>query len=336
MKILVTGATGFLGRCVIAELVRRKGFEIVTTGARVSSENLPNYLAADITNRESVAKLERFEPLEVVIHAAGLAHQFGETGREKFWAVNVEGTRNIAELSVRLQASRFILISSVAVYGAQDADFDEPDKIHGGKYQEDISICRPRGFYAESKLAAERAAAEICGKNGIELIIARPATIVGEGDAGNVGRLIGAIDRGRFIWVGTGKNRKSLIYKTDAARACAALAEHKFTARHPSERIYNVTAEPKTMREIVGDIEKNLGRAAPRYSIPETPLLKILSFLGGARGSSEIKKRAETVEKWLSEDVYSGAKIAAEIGFRPETDIFEALRKQTEAYRAKK
>ena len=57
------------------------------------------------------------------------------------------------------------------------------------------------------------------------LTILRLATLYGEGDPGNVGRLMRKLDRGRFLWIGDGSNRKSLLYKGDAARACMAVAE---------------------------------------------------------------------------------------------------------------
>ena len=57
------------------------------------------------------------------------------------------------------------------------------------------------------------------------LTILRLATLYGEGDPGNVGRLMRTLDRERFLWIGNRRNRKSLLYKGDAARACMAVAE---------------------------------------------------------------------------------------------------------------
>ena len=57
------------------------------------------------------------------------------------------------------------------------------------------------------------------------LTILRLATLYGEGDPGNVGRLMRTLDRGRFLWIGDGSNRKSLLYRGDAANACMAVAE---------------------------------------------------------------------------------------------------------------
>jgi nucleoside-diphosphate-sugar epimerase len=106
-----------------------------------------------------------------------------------------------------------ILISSVSVYGPYTL----------GLYDENTP-CRPVGPYPLSKFHAELRAIEIADKSGMALTILRLATLYGEGDPGNVGRLIRSLDQGRFVWIGDGSNRKSLLYKRDAARACVAVA----------------------------------------------------------------------------------------------------------------
>jgi nucleoside-diphosphate-sugar epimerase len=63
--------------------------------------------------------LEILENVDVVVHAAGLAHQFGKSDKEDFWRINIGGTRNVAERAVKLKAGHFVLISSVAVYGIE-------------------------------------------------------------------------------------------------------------------------------------------------------------------------------------------------------------------------
>jgi len=83
----------------------------------------------------------------------------------------------------------------------------------------------PVGPYALSKYNAKLRAIEIARDSGMALTILRLATLYGEGDPGNVGRLLRTLDRGRFLWIGDGSNRKSLLHKGDAARACMAVAE---------------------------------------------------------------------------------------------------------------
>jgi nucleoside-diphosphate-sugar epimerase len=309
MKILVTGATGFLGETIVREF-SRCGADVYATGKSPASD-LPNYISADVCG--DLKSLNSLANVETIVHAAGLAHQFRGASREDFRRVNVGGTKNIAKAARRLNVKNFILISSVAVYGR--ASFENC------RFEEEAG-CQPVGVYAESKFESERAARENLG-GGINLTILRPSTIVGEDDRGNVARLIKTIERGRFFWLGAGKNLKSLVYKNDVARACAAVLDDG----RSGERIFNVTAPAVEMREIVGAIEKSLGKSVPAFSIPPKPF-QIGLKLGAKIGVKKIEKISETVEKWLSDDVFSGEKIAAELNFEIETGALEGVRRE--------
>jgi UDP-glucose 4-epimerase len=327
MRILVTGASGFLGKAIVAELLR-ENFEVYGLGSLRTREgggvDGPNFLRADITDRASLGRVESIGQVDVVIHAAGLAHQFGPTAAEKFRAVNVEGTRNVASLAARLNAVHFILISSVAVYGNSKLSTD-------GVLIEEDSACAPESVYAESKLESEKAAAETCAENSIGLTILRPATIIGENDRGNTARLIKAVDRRKFLWIGKGENRKSLIYKDDVAAACLSVLRQK-TIR---TEIFNVTAAPISMKEIVSEIALGLDRTIPKIVVPPGLLKSLFRVNEKSLKVGKIQKISGTIEKWLSDDVFSGEKIAREYGFRAATPIEEALRRQVASYRSR-
>lgn len=318
MGILVTGATGFLGRAVVEELIKN-GEEVYTTGKSAAAD-LPNYFSADISFDLKIPG--RLENIETIIHTAGLAHQFQGASKNEFRRVNVEGTKNAAKSAKDLKVKNFVLISSVAVYG--NADFRDLE------YEEDAE-CKPSGDYAESKFESEKAAFEILNGSGVKLKILRPSTIVGENDRGNVARLIKAIDQGRFYWLGTGKNLKSLVYKNDAARACAAVLKNPWNENF---EIYNITAEAVSMRSIVGQIEKTLLKSVPKVFVPAEPLRYGLR-LGTKSGVKKIEKLSETVEKWLSDDVFSGKKIKTKLNFAAETDALEGVRREAEFYKTK-
>jgi nucleoside-diphosphate-sugar epimerase len=327
MKVLITGATGFLGRAIVDESLKNN-LEVYTTAQTKQADDLPNYFPADISAAESLNKLLNLGEIDALIHAAGLAHQFKETGPEKFRKVNVEGTRNAANLAVGLKVKKFILISSVAVYGA--AKKNSPNG-----FEEDLQ-CQPRGFYAESKFEAEKAAGEICSESAIDLTILRPSTIIGENDRGNVARLIRAINKRRFVWLGSGKNLKSLVYKTDVARVCLGFLESSGEAKNNKASVYNVTAEPISMREIVEEIEKALNKRVLPIHFPAKPLQKGLNLIGRASGIKRFGKIAETFEKWLSDDVFSGEKLKREIGFQTAVRSREGIRREALHYRKQK
>lgn len=336
MKVLITGATGYVGREIVAELSGLQ-VEIIQVGGRnkPSEDSVnccaENFFAADISDYRTLEVIEKIGRVDAVIHAAGLAHQFGETEREKFEAVNVRGTKNTIDLAVKLKARQFILIGSTAVYGIKkelEKSRAQPPEIEINENAE----CRPATFYAESKLEAEKAARDICEKNRVALTILRLAPVVGEGSAGNAARLIKAIDGGRFLWVGAGENYKTLIYKRDAARACSRVLLNK----KAGTEIFNVAAAPVKMAGFVETIAKNLDRRILPIAIPARLVDSIFLLNRKFFRMKRINELEKTVEKWLSDDVYAARKIADAYGFVPRTSIETALERQVEAYKKEK
>ncbi len=320
MRILVTGAGGFIGRATVAEFLKKRHeiFCLVSPKSE-NIDDLPNILRGDVGDFGSLTEFQKLENIDTIIHATGLAHQFGKVADEEFWRVNVKGTKNMARLAVELKAKHFILISSVAVYG----------KVGKNEPIDETDVCRPQGIYARSKFEAEKAAREICEQNDMALTILRPATVIGENDRGNTARLIAAIDKRRFLWIGKGENLKSLIYKQDVARACLKVLEKK-TSR---AEIFNVTGAAVKMNFVVSEIAKNLHRKIPKLAISVPVLKKIFRVNAKTAKIEKISNLAETVEKWVSDDVFSGEKIAETYGFRAETPIAEAIRRQVEFYK---
>lgn len=322
MKVSVTGANGFIGQAIVAELFENS-HEIVAIG-RGNSVNqtfvkTKNYFRTDISSAENFAEIEQMRNVEIFIHCAGLAHQFGKVGKSDFWKTNVVGTENVANLGVKLKIKHFILISSVAVYGG---NFENKNPVN------EEFICQPKDFYAESKLESERIAKEICQRNKIALTILRPVTVIGEGDRGNFLRLISAIDRKRFVWIGNGTNQKSLIHKTDVARVCLQVLDKKTVATE----IFNISGKPLSMKEIVDEIGFGLNRKIPKVSVPTNLLQSIFSVNSRTLKLKKIQKLSETVRKWTAEDVYSAEKLKNVHGFEAKITVREAISREVNWY----
>ena len=310
--ILVTGAKGFLGRSIIAELVRD---DLTTWGTDIGARSPGysiRYRRGDIASSEGL--IDAIEGAVAVIHAAGLAHIFSPESKpiDRFNQINSLGTENVARAAVQAGVEHFVLISSVSVYGPYT----------DGVYDEETP-CAPVGRYAESKYSAELLAAEIARQAGMALTILRLATLYGEGDPGNIKRLIGSIDRGRFIWVGQGTNRKSLLYKGDAARACRLVA----LAPADGIRIFNVSGPPCTMREIVETLSAGLGKRPLPGRVPASVALGLSRMLLVMPGN-RFKGLHGTVKKWLAEDVYDTRRFEEAFGFKAEIGIEEGLRRE--------
>ncbi len=97
--------------------------------------------------------------------------------------------------------------------------------------------------------------------------------------------------------------------------------------------IFNVTAEPIRMKDIVSEIGTQLNRKIPKISIPKGILRLIFWTNEKSLRLKPVLNSSATVEKWLSEDVFSGESISRKYDFRPRTPIKEAIKKQIEAYK---
>jgi nucleoside-diphosphate-sugar epimerase len=175
------------------------------------------------------------------------------------------------------------------------------------------------------------------------LAILRLATLYGEGNPGNVGRLMRTLDRGRFLWIGDGSNRESLLYKGDAARACMAVAERPASGIN----IYNVSAPACTMREIVDGIADALGKHPFPVRVPETPALllsrhlssnlgtrsQFLAKLGHVPRLPHMAGLHQTVKKWLAEDVYDTRRFEEAYGFQTKTSLEDGLKREVDWYK---
>jgi nucleoside-diphosphate-sugar epimerase len=318
-RILLTGATGFVGSAV-ADACRKEGYPVRTSG-RSGKPALgdPEFMAADLSDPASIPPL--LEGVTTVIHSAGLAHQVGKQARDvdAFSKNNIFGTENLARAAAAAGVRHFVLLSSVSVYGAGGGDLDELTRP-----------VRPDSPYGESKAAAERRAVEICRGAGMGLTILRLATVYGEKDPGNVLRLIRSIDRGRFFWIGSGRNQKSLVHRDDVARACVACLQ----APPSGTEVYDISGPPCTMREIVDAIAEALGRKVPAWRIPESlagATARCAALVCGKDGwAGRIDK---TIRKWLEDNAYGGRRFQERFGVRPLVGLREGLQREVAWYR---
>lgn len=321
MRVLLTGATGFIGKAILDEL-QNKGFEVFPVGGP-RSRNIPTDsrpITCDVADPDDVLRLTSMRDIDAVVHAAGLAHRFTDGDPKDFVRTNVDGVRNVAQVAVKLGAKQFLLLSSVLVYG----DVKSSPTVN---VTEEFP-CLPKDIYGESKLLGEQAAQEVCEKHSLSLTILRLAPTIGEGSKGNFSKLVRAMDRRMFLWVGRGENRKSLVYVGDAGRAVETILRQK----KEGIEIFNVAAKPRKMNEIVGEIASSIGHNIPKVSLPPAFLQRVLSLIYKAPLMKWAGHANDTIRKWCSEEIYSAEKLKDEYGFTPDTDILEAVRRDVKFY----
>ena len=198
MKILLTGHTGFLGS-YLKRLLSDRGVEVVGLG-RGADSDWHFDLGSGVNDfpREE----EGTKEIDLVIHAAGLAHRVPKTEAEKqqFFNINVEGTRRLlrALKDSGHVPKRFVFISTIAVYGEpMDAGVCVPPYPGEGDLEQlDLTP------YGLSKWKAEQLVQKWCRQEGVEAIIWRLPLIVGENAPGNLGAMEKAIRKGYYFRIG--------------------------------------------------------------------------------------------------------------------------------------
>ena len=288
MKLLFTGASGFLGNHIYPLLEQK--YVITTVGLTFND----NY-RVDIS-KELPGFTERFD---IVLHAAGKAHSTPKTKEEKqaFFDVNLQGTKNLCTALEKSGVPKaFIFISTVAVYGCD----------HGESIVEDHSL---NGVtpYALSKIQAELFLQEWCSKHHVILGIIRPSLIAGPNPPGNLGSMIAGIKSDRYLSIAGGRVRKSVLMVQDIANLIPLLAE--------KGGIYNVcdTYQP-TFRELESVICKQLGKSMP-LSIPYW-LAKGIAVVGDCLGS-KAPINSLKLNKMTKSLTYSNEKAMRELGWKP-------------------
>jgi len=234
-KILLTGSSGFLGSAILAEL--NFEFEVITLSRRDCNINVDLGLEVPAFQHSFYS----------VIHAAGKAHFAPNGSVDKFHEVNVNGTANLLKgLEDSFIPKRFVLISSVAVYGIQEGD------SIGEEFP--LNASDPYGL---SKIEAEKLVLEWCHKHDVKLTVFRLPLVVGNNPPGNLGELIKSIKKGFYFNIGSGKARKSMVLVEDVAKVIVNASE--------VGGIYNLTdGYHPSIAEFSSHISIQLGKGTPR------------------------------------------------------------------------
>lgn len=304
-RIAVLGGTGFLGGAVV-NACAAMGLDVwpVARTARAATGGSGGFRRSDLLTGAGLE--EALSGADVVIHAAGLAHQHGGTTSAAMHAANVDGSRRAAEHAAAAGARRFVLVSSVSVYGGASA------------LRTETARCAPTSPYGASKLAGERVVQRVAQERGIELIVLRMATIFGAGDPGNFARLIRMLDRGLPVGVDARTVSKSVIHRRDAADACVLAA----LSSTPTTGTFNVVGGVHSLDEIVSAAAAVLGRRSPRRAIPHTAAIGFASVLRRIPGTRPF---GAAVQRLLAGEAYSGDAFGTAFRFTPRVALADGL-----------
>lgn len=315
-RVLVTGAAGCIGRHLTRRLAGL-GFAVTALVRSIAAAgHLDGLPGVDLCEGD-VADLNQIEPhlsgVDQVFHLAACVHAPPGTSEALFFRVNQDGTRNLAEAAIRQGVKVFIHFSTVAVHASSEDVIDEDGPI------------APSTPYARSKYASEQIALDINKTAGIRSTVLRLPVVYGPGDRGNVAHLIDAIRRHRYLIIGDGRNRKSMLAVENAVEAAILAAEDG----RSRQRTYIVTdARPYTQEEIAKTIAELLGDDGGFLHLPRWAALSVggladhLCLMTGYPFPISVDR----VRKLSSNTCYSGERIRRELGFNPRLTLKEGLR----------
>jgi nucleoside-diphosphate-sugar epimerase len=286
--MLFTGASGFLGENIYPILSQQ--YDIDTVGLSVKDTYTIN-LAKEIP--------VLYKQYDIVLHAAGKAHDIptSNTEEDQFFQINLQGTKNLCSALERSFLPKvLIFISTVAVYGVES----------GTMITEEYAL-QGTTPYALSKIQAEEFLKNWCSENNILLGILRPSLIAGKNPPGNLGAMIKGIKSGKYLRIGDGETKRSVLMAEDIVRIIPKVAK--------IGGIYNLCDDHHpSFYELETLITKQLGKKRP-ISIPYW-FAKCIAVIGDLAGE-RFPLNSLKLNKIVRSLTFSNEKAKRELNWQP-------------------
>ncbi len=307
-KIVITGATGFVGAAMTRALHGRDHHIVglareTSSRDRLSDLNL-DWIVADVLDPSSLEGA--FDGADFVIHAAGMLGQAG-IDESVYHQLHVEGTNHVlAEVENSAEMPKVLYVSSPGVLGPID-----------GPPADETAPYAPSNPYERSKAAAEQLV-RVYARSGLLVVIARPEFIYGPGDLHVLG-MYQTIQRGLFFYMGNGRNKCHPTYIDDAVDGMIRVLE-----QGRAGEIYHITGpRPVTFRELAETISAEIGVAPPKLAVPRG--LAMVGAIGMEAAGKVLGREmplSRTGVAFFSENRrFSWQKARDELGYQPTFDL---------------
>jgi nucleoside-diphosphate-sugar epimerase len=262
MKVLVTGGAGYFGELLSKKLLQR-GYSIRIFDVNRPTHTCPNTEVMQADIRDADAILTACEGIDVVFH--NVAQVPLAKDKKLFWSVNRDGTKNLLEACVRCAVKKVIYTSSSAVYGVPKSN-----------PVTEATLPSPIEAYGKAKLAGENLCWQYA-RNGLDVSILRPRTILGHGRLGIFQILFEWIYQGKNIPVlGDGKNTYQFLHADDLAEACIQASALK------GSDVFNCgTDRFGTMRDALEHLCACASTGSKVKSLPMWPMVAAMRLSSG-------------------------------------------------------
>ena len=309
-RILVTGATGFVGSRLLSSqdaLTRHIQFRAVTRRPlEAPFPNVEQFLISDIAEKTDWTNL--LLGVDTIVHLAARVHVMDDKASnplEEYRKANVITTLNLARQAASAGVKRFIFLSSVKVNG---------EKTDNGKPFTEESIADPVDPYGISKLEAEEGICEICKTTGMEYVLIRPPLIYGPGVKANYQKLMNLVQRRLPLPLGGIVNKRSML-------ALDNLIDFILLAvRHPkaSNQLFLLSDKVAlSTPQLIDRISLCMGYASKRLLSVPVQILRLVGFCLGQ--SAAIERLTESLE-------VSAHKAHQLLAWNPPLDVEQAIK----------
>lgn len=316
MRVLVTGANGFIGQTLCRRLCEDEKHEVVAAvrGGGNSIAGITHLSVGDIHSQTTWK--HALGGVDVVVHLAGRAHVMRDTHIDPlagYRAINTDGTLNAARQAVAAGVRRFIYLSSIKVCG-------EGQSLVSEAAYDETQLPAPSDAYAISKLEAEKGLKDIAKTTGLEVVILRPPLVYGPGVTANFLRLMRMVDRGWPLPLGAVNNRRDLIYLGNLVDAIATCITHVAAA---NKTFLLADGDDVSTPELIRRLSDALGCPARLLPMPEHGL-RIAGILTG---------KSMAVNRLLGSLMVDSSAIRQDLDWSPLYSMREGLLETVKWYR---
>lgn len=245
MNIFITGASGFIGRYLIKELIDQ-GYQItgLSREAQPSQEGI-DFITGDITKPESFSSA--LKNMDMVFHNAAYAMDWGK--KNDFYEINVKGTKNVAEACREHGIQHLIYTSSAGVYGYPKDETTITEETEK----------KPLNMYQKTKYDGEKVLREY---NDLTVSAIRPPLVFGPGSPA-LKIAFSNLRKGKMIYIGDGTQQLSIAHPLDVARCMRLIAE-----KDTKGEVFNVVSFICQIKEFMQTIAEKTGITPPTKHVP--------------------------------------------------------------------
>ncbi len=314
MIVLVTGANGFVGRALCAELVERK-YSVRGVVRDLSKRDENGCEVVKVTGIDAATKWTvAMKGVDTIIHLAARVHVMCDTVADplvEFRRVNTAGTEHLARCAAASGVKRLLYVSSIKVNG---------ESTHGDKKFTETDSPNPQDPYGVSKWEAEQALHRVADETGLEVVILRPPLVYGPSVKGNFAQMLAIVAKRIPLPFASINNHRDLLYVGNLADALITCATHPAAA---GQTYLVCDGEDISTPDLLRQLGHGMGVSSRLFPCPPA----LLYFAGKLAGKSQ------QLERLLGSLQVDGDKIRRDLNWVPPYSLRQGLQATAEWYR---